>query len=287
MLSFPDLVLCEATIRPCRLEEFVEAARLSGCAAISLRAATAMEALSRLGSAGVSSLLRSSDVHVADIDAMVGWLRDGGARWPPQIPVSARMEPERILELAATFGARAVNVVELSDSPFPVDEIAERFGWVCDQAARHGMIAYLEFFRGSVIRDMAAAGDVVRRAGRNNGGILLDTLHYYRGPSYAGGQLAGNVSLVRMLQLSDVPARPPVDQWKERQEGRLIPGEGAIDLVAVLSAIHDSGVDAPVGMEVSSAALRSMDPADAALIAAKATRSLLDLVGDHRQGDQR
>jgi sugar phosphate isomerase/epimerase len=90
-----------------------------------------------------------------------------------------------------------------------------------------------------------------------------------------------------MLQLSDVPARPPVDQWKERQEGRLIPGEGAIDLVAVLSAIHDSGVDAPVGMEVSSAALRSMDPADAALIASKATRSLLDLVGDHHPGDQR
>jgi sugar phosphate isomerase/epimerase len=271
VLTFPDLVLCEATIRPCRLEEFVDAAQASGCVAISVRAATALEAINRVGSEGVRRLLRDSGVQVADVDAMIGWLRTGADRWPAQVPESARLEPEQFLDLAATLGARAVNVVELSDFMTSADEIAERFASVCDKAADRGQIAYIEFFYGSAIKDLATAGEIVRRTGRRNAGVL----HYYRGPSQAQGQLAANIELVRMLQVSDVPAERPADQWQERQGGRLLPGAGDIDLVGLLAAVRDAGADAPVGIEVSSGELRKLAPTEAAVLAANTTRSIL------------
>jgi sugar phosphate isomerase/epimerase len=172
-----------------------------------------------------------------------------------------------------------VNVVELSNLSISAEQIAERFGWICDEAADRGLLAYVEFFYGSVVKDLATAGEIVRAAGRDNAGVLLDSLHYYRGPSHRDGQLAANIDLIRMLQLSDVPAARPSDEWKERQEGRLLPGAGDIDLVGLLSAISDAGADAPVGMEVGSAELRALPPAEAAVLAATATRSLLRRAG--------
>jgi sugar phosphate isomerase/epimerase len=283
-LGFPDLVLCESTIRPCPLEEFVAAAAGSGCAGISVRAGTVAEALSRLGEHGVLALLGDQGVQVADIDALVGWLREGDLRWSPQVPTQFRLEPEQFLDLAASVGARAVNAVELSDVEVPLELIAERFGVVCDGARERNLLVYVEFFQGSVIKDMGTAAEVVRLSGRRNGGILLDSLHYYRGPSLIERHIDDHCDLVRMLQVSDVPAGTPVDQWEERQSGRLLPGDGVIDLVDLLTSVQRAGVSAPVGIEVSSRELREQEPLEAARRAVDATRQLLRSIGVEGSG---
>jgi sugar phosphate isomerase/epimerase len=78
-----------------------------------------------------------------------------------------------------------------------------------------------------------------------------------------------------MLQVSDAAATPAADQWRERQAGRLLPGEGVVDLVDILTMVRDAEVSGPIGLEVNNAELHRLPPRVAAQRAADAMRSVL------------
>ena len=77
--------------------------------------------------------------------------------------------------------AAHVNVV----APFPTDEstdsLTERFAAICDRFADVGVAVHLEFTPLPPIGSLATAWEIVRGAGRPNGGILFDTWHFFRG----------------------------------------------------------------------------------------------------------
>jgi sugar phosphate isomerase/epimerase len=137
------------------------------------------------------------------------------------------------------------------------------------------MNAYIEFFYGSMLDSIASTARVVAGAGRKNGGILVDTFHFHRGPDEVAAQIALFGQEVRMLHVSDAAARPWDDQWAERQHGRLLPGTGCIDLVGILRAVRNGGGGAPIGVEVNNDALHAMPARDAGRAAAQAIRSVL------------
>jgi sugar phosphate isomerase/epimerase len=139
--------------------------------------------------------------------------------------------------------------------------LADRFAAVCDLAARYGMAANLEFMPWTDAKDLTQAARIVERAGRANGAILVDAFHLSRSRSRVEDLARIAPSRFRYVQLCDVPAElPPTMEgilFEARGERRF-PGEGELDLVALLRALPPG---LPVSLEVPTLTLAKSTPA--------------------------
>ncbi len=267
----PDaLVLCAGTIPRAPFAERIAAARAGGFDGVSLR----LGDYARARAAGLSdtdlrALLDGEGIAVAELEALAAW-RPGVA---PVRPGHGMIE---VFDVAAAVGARSVSVVEGPGTPLPVDDAAEWFATVCDRAAAGGLLVQIEPWPGSGL-DLATALAVVVAAGRPNGGLLVDTWHLAR--TEGGDAPLRNVpgAYITGVQVSDSPAvaRPEPDYLEAALARRLVPGEGALDLIGFLRQLATIGCRAPLGAEVWSAALASEPAAAVARRVGDAMRALL------------
>jgi sugar phosphate isomerase/epimerase len=163
-----------------------------------------------------------------------------------------------IVETGASLGARHLLVA--GNDP---DEarLADKFAALCDLAARYGVAAHLEFMAWTDAKDLAQAARIVERAGRANGGILVDAFHLSRSRSRLEDIARLPASRFRYAQLCDVPAAipPTMDAILAEARGeRRFPGEGELDLVALLRALP-RGI--PLSLEVPTQELAKSVPA--------------------------
>jgi sugar phosphate isomerase/epimerase len=150
-------------------------------------------------------------------------------------------------------------------------EVVDRFGALCDRAARSPVVVVLEFLPIFSIGTLEAAVDVVEEVAHPNGGVLVDTLHLAR----SGGtpaDLGAVRHLLPYLQLADAVAEPVEPLRDEALHGRLLPGTGALPLGEVLAAVPD----VPVSVELRSRPLVAAhpDPVDRARVVLECTRRL-------------
>lgn len=176
---------------------------------------------------------------------------------------------------AAELGAQRVNCGASGDDPDLARNV-DRFGALCDVAARHGLGVDLEFMRWR--RPIASVGDaveVVTWAGRSNGRILVDLLHVVRSGGTAADLARVPARWIGHVQLSDAPLVPPPDDEipTEARERRLPPGEGALPLVELMNALP-AGV--PLSTEaVTRASLPGLSPLESAIRAREGALRLL------------
>ena len=78
------------------------------------------------------------------------------------------------------------------------------------------------------------------------------------------------------VQLSDAPEEPEANLVEETTRRRLLPGEGAIDLVELVRSLDAIDSTAPIGVEIFSDELAAKSPIDAARRAGAAARSVLE-----------
>ena len=162
------------------------------------------------------------------------------------------------LETGARFGARNA-LVAGNDS----DEmrLTDRFGAFCDLAAEFGIAGNLEPMPWTEVKNFAQGARIVAAAGCENSGVLVDPIHFDR-----GGSLAGEIATVprerlRYAQLCDAPAERPRDVeglLHQARAERLMPGDGGLDLLGILSALPR---DIPLSLEVPMRALAKTMPA--------------------------
>jgi sugar phosphate isomerase/epimerase len=158
-------------------------------------------------------------------------------------------EYRQTLALAAELGAHRLNVS--GDDP-DTGRVAERFGLLCDLAAEVGIGVDLEFMRFRVVGNLPQALDVVTRAGRTNGRLLIDVLHLFRSGGTAQMLADVPVRWIGSVQLCDAPRRDPTDAHivEEARQGRLFPGEGELPLLEYLRAMPRDvclSVEVPTG----------------------------------------
>jgi len=144
------------------------------------------------------------------------------------------------LETAAELGARHVlSSVWMRDRL----QVIERFARLCEVAKPLGLTVNLEFVSSTEWHTLDGALDIVTSCGRDNVGIMIDTLHFHRGR-------------IPIKQLDRVPAswanfvhvcddRPDVPATIEEarrtmREERLYPGEGAVDIAGILDRLPQS-----------------------------------------------
>ena len=189
----------------------------------------------------------------------------------PEIDIAA-LEP--FFAVGAELGARYAIA-----APYDPDlsRLTDRFGALCDLAARHGLGAVLEFFPWTVVPGLTDAAAIVEAADRANAGILVDTLHFDRSGSTLE-QLAG-IAPARLpfVHVCDVPApRPTTTEGllHNARAERLPPGEGGLDILGVMR-LMPPGI--PVALEVPMEALtREIGPEGVALRVREAASRLLD-----------
>lgn len=141
---------------------------------------------------------------------------------------------QRDLETAAELGCRRIlsNVWSQDRT-----EALEKFQQLCEMAAKCGQSVHLEFVTWSAVRDLSEAAAFLRRAGQENVGIVVDTLHFYRS-EVSMEELEGlPPQWFSYVHLCDCGAEIPRDAEtlaRTGVSGRMIPGEGAVDIKGIL-----------------------------------------------------
>jgi sugar phosphate isomerase/epimerase len=239
--------------------------------ALALEDAEGLDAVvEAFGSRGVQAGGWGSGVRIFADDAAF----DGGLRNLP-----------RAAALASALGARAAAVVVPNRSEQAPERalvhFAGRIAQLADALAPHEVEVSLEFIGARVWPelphrlpdDIGGMLELDDRAGRSNVGVLFDTYHFHCGSSRLAdiGAAAGRINLVH---LNDAP---PGDPSNLDDSVRRLPGDGVMDLGAVIEALEAAGYSGSGGVEVFSDELLALPALDAARRVAAATRAVLGL----------
>lgn len=279
------LLLWSGTLGRASFEERLAAAAAAGFASLSVFPWDCRAPEARRSRAGeLRTRARDAGVALAVLDPLSEWLPGGappaaGAISDEQAAYArlfAAYAADECLDMAAELGCDLVSAIGPSGAPVAAEAGAEAFARLCDAAALRGLRAQLEFMPMSGIPDLAAAWAIVAGAARPNGGLLLDTWHFARSGSSLALLVEIPVDRVFSLQISDAPRQPASDRWHETAHGRRLPGEGELELAAVLSLLGPARRGLAQGPEVCSDALSALPPYEAARLAAAATQRLLD-----------
>ena len=119
----------------------------------------------------------------------------------------------------------------------------------------------------------------MQAAGRPNGGVLLDPLHFARSVGTVADIADVPWALWHYWQICDAPAEHPGTTeglLHTARAERLFPGEGGLDLAGIVRAMP---ADLPLSVEVPKATMaRTVPGAERIRLAADATRAFLATV---------
>ena len=186
-------------------------------------------------------------------------------------PETTRADYEAALESGAELGARYVTVNGVDPD---LERTKETFAALTADARPYGLRPLMEPVPYTEVSNLDAAVSIAEQSG--GGGILLDSLHFYR----YGGSLeqlrALDPDLLSYAQLCDAPLAPPEDPdlQQESRAMRLMPGEGELPLTRFLAALP---ADLPVSVEVPNLDMRkTLSPIEYASRARQAVTDLLE-----------
>jgi sugar phosphate isomerase/epimerase len=214
-------------------------------------------------------------------EAFVGHHRELGLEIPCVEVIMDWAQPddspgsERTLTVASAVGARYVIV--LTPGMPPVEEAARRLGALCDRAADRGLAVSLEPVPWHGVPTAAAAEQLFDATDRDNLGMVLDLWHWHRAPG--GPDLDAlrrfPADRIDLLQFDDALPEPWPEPLPETLTARLLPGEGCIDIDAVLDVLDAGGATPELAAEVFSTALTELGPDDMAATVYAATDAVL------------
>jgi sugar phosphate isomerase/epimerase len=165
---------------------------------------------------------------------------------------------DSFLDAAAEMGAR--HILATADDAERA-RLIERTTRLCEKAAARGLTIDLEFVPWMAVGDLRAARRLVDDVRHPALGIAVDALHFHRSGSSADELARVPRDRLRYVQLCDAPAERPAARealLHEATKERLLPGDGAIDLVTMLRAMP-RGI--PVALEIPMAVLARAIPA--------------------------
>lgn len=266
-------VLWSGTVRPSSIEERIDAAAANGYRALSL---SPMD----YARAGENPARARELSRIAADRGVAITILDGIATWypfpPPRRPAPVLdFDTERVFAIAEAFGTSFLSAIPMFDAPLDVDALAEHFARLCDGAAGRGIRVQLEPIPFPPVRDLATGWEIVRRANRPNGGLVLDTWHFFKGrpdfdvlASIPGERVFG-------VQVSDGLLANVQSLVQDTFRHRRQPGSGEFDLLRFLRTIETTGAVANFGPEILSVDREAREPADAARAAAASIDRLL------------
>ena len=247
------LSLSALTILELSPPEMVTCAADAGYSHVGLRLVPATPTEVSWDTIGDTPLIRETR---ARLDATgIGVLDIEILRLKPETSV-ADFEP--VLETAARLGAR--NALVAGNDP-DESRFIDRFGALCDLAARFSIAPSIEPMPWTDMRDFAQGARACGLAARENAGLLIDPIHFDRGASEASEIAQVPATYFRYAQMCDAPAARPTELeelLRQARSDRLLPGDGGLDLAGIFSRLPR---DLPVSVEIPMARLAKTVPA--------------------------
>jgi len=143
------------------------------------------------------------------------------------------------MEVAAELGAKHVLTSAWTpERNFVVDSYAE----LCDMAKPLGLTMDFEFVTWAPFATLAQTIDILKAANKDNCGIMVDTLHFYRSRVKPEELDAVPREWLHFAHICDAPAAIPTDEPSLIHTGRaerLYVGEGAINIAEILNRIPE------------------------------------------------
>jgi sugar phosphate isomerase/epimerase len=149
---------------------------------------------------------------------------------------------EPAIEVAAELGAKSVlSSIWTPDRNFYIEQFAE----LCDIANKYGLNVDLEFVTWASVFDLKGAADVLKTVNKDNAGIMVDTLHFYRSKVKLEELDEIPREWFHFAHICDGPKEIPTDKESliyTGRDARLYVGEGAIDIASILDKLPQDTV---------------------------------------------
>ena len=273
-------VLWAASVRNRGLADRLAAAKAAGFAEQSVFPSHITSWLNEGQSlSGIRDQARAGGVPITILDPFTRWLP--GWRLPAYMNEGERAfqvtDEKTFFEYAAVLQVESMSVIDGIGQRNDFADVVTAFQRACDRASELGMRVQLEFMPFGSIPDIATGWEVVRRAGRDNGGLVLDTYHYFRG--YPDPETLAKVPGEKMfaVQLSDATALPLGGSlYNDQMHHRVAPGDGVFPIHELMRALRATGGLHQVGPELFSDDADALRPEELGKRIGEANRAALD-----------
>lgn len=267
----PPISMHHVTMADVSIMDFIPAAARAGCSAVSLFVNNLGYDLPEVTPQTVRDVRRALDDNglaaTATADFIMTDAPGGG-------------DHQAFLDVTAGLGARYASAVvgEIEDER-SIAAIAS----FAEAARKTGLRVVIEFLLMTPgCPDFIKCEELVRKAGSDNVGILLDLTHFTRSGGTVAQLRSMDTSLVEYVHLADGPLTLSKDAMgDEVVYDRMLPGEGEFPIVDILSALPEKllyEIEAPsralkaLGLDAEARARRYVESAHRIIAEAAACR---------------
>jgi sugar phosphate isomerase/epimerase len=209
---------------------------------------------SSIGLDASAAILADAGVRVRAVEGIVPWSSG---------PDAALRHADRALEMNVTLGADIL-LAAANPSTLDLAAAAEGFAALCGRAQDYGVRVVIEFIPFRTIGDLATTWQIVQRSGADNGGILLDMMHWQYQEGGPDLELLRTIPGAHLpyVQVCDAPARAPAEDYLSvAVSGRPLPGDGITDIASLLEGLIATGADPYFAFEVFNTEMAGDGPA--------------------------
>ena len=267
-----DFVYClnTSTIRPTPLLEKIAIAARAGFRAIEPWNDEVTAYLEQGGR--LPDLKRAIGDHglkVVSVIALHGWITADGA------------EHARVLEDCRRRMAQAADLGSPYIVASPPQDVVEmnrataRFGELLQLGKEMGVTPSMEFL-GFVdgVNSVASAWAIAEGTGDPSATVVADVFHMIRGGGSIDDLLTLSGDRLACFHINDIPAEP--DPRTQRDEDRVMVGEGIADLDRVVANLRQIGYHGPLSLELFNRSLWDQDPLEVATRGLERIRALVE-----------
>ena len=224
-----SIILAPTTLPDAPLLEFIEAGVQAGYDGLALRL-NASPGLPFHPVLGNEPLIRDAKRALQSAPPV----QEIGSFYMEPVTDIARFRPA--LALGAEFGAKYAFVVG-NDPEWP--RLCDSFGRFCDEAACHGLSAFVEFVPMRPLGTLAQTLRLFGEVGRGNVAVCIDPLNFARSGARPDEIKSIDPKLLPYGQLSDglVHADEPAPSPSMRANVRRLMGEGAVPVAEIVAAM--------------------------------------------------
>jgi sugar phosphate isomerase/epimerase len=262
---------------PIPLRERVEAAATAGFRGFGLVYADLLVAERDYGMAGIRSMLRDNGLVHLELELLTDWWADGPRRQRSDTVRS------KLLSAAEALGARHIKVgPDVADQPWDHDRWVTEFAGLAEDAHRAGTRVGLEFLPWSNIKTVRDGLRLVRDAGHDAGGLIIDVWHTERARTPPAELATVPLRRIVGVELCDADAVQVGTLFEDTANRRRLCGQGSFDLRGCIRALRAAGWTGPWGVEILSEDFRLLPVREAAAAASTTAAAQLELADDGR-----
>jgi 2-keto-myo-inositol isomerase len=267
-----DFVFClnTSTIRPTPLIEKIEVAGNAGYAAIEPWNDEITAYLDQGGHiTELKRALAGSGLKVVSMIALHGWITSEGAAHA-RVLDDCRRRMSQAVELGSPYivASPPQDVVDLNRA-------SDRFMELIEIGAQLGVMPSMEFL-GFVdgIKNVASAWAIAAGTGDPRATVVADVFHMMRGGGSIDDLLTLSGDRVACFHINDLPPEP--DPLTQKDEDRVMVGDGIADLSRVIANLRTIGYSGPLSLELFNSRLWEQDPLQVAKTGLERIRALVE-----------